>query len=275
MSGSPNKNTGHHALVFDSGVGGLSVVSDMRLRLPGLHQSYVADDAFRPYGDKSEVQLRARLPGLLFTLTEMLDPDIVVIACNTASTTALRQIRAALDIPVIGVVPAIKPAAKASRSRTMGVLGTPGTVRRQYVDRLISDFASDCEVVLRGSTRLVAQAEAKLAGRVVDMSVIAEELAPLFAGQRGAQLDAVVLACTHFPLLREELQAVSRQSVQWIDSGAAIARRVETVLANIEPRATLMRPETAFLIGPDAEAARVQAFADYGFTRTVGLVPAP
>lgn len=262
-----------HALVFDSGVGGLSVVADMRARMPNLHQSYVADDAFRPYGDKSERQLRARLPGLLASLTTMLDPDVVVIACNTASTTALGEIRAALSVPVIGVVPAIKPAARESRTRTIGVLGTPGTVRRKYVDRLIADFAADCHVVLRGSTLLVAQAEAKLAGKAVDMDVITAELAPLFSGRHGADVDAVVLACTHFPLLADELRAASRQSVRWIDSGAAIARRVESVLKNITPRTAPARPETAFLIGPNTDPARAQAFTDYGFRRTVGLMP--
>ncbi len=264
--------SGHHALVFDSGVGGLSVVAELRKRLPNLHQSYVADDAFRPYGNKSEAQLRARLPGLLATLTQMLDPDVVVIACNTASTTALRGIRAALDVPVVGVVPAIKPAAQQSRTRTIGVLGTPGTVRRKYVDRLIADFASDCHVLLRGSTRLVAEAEAKLAGEAVDPQVIKAELAPLFSGRHGADVDAVVLACTHFPLLAEELRAASRQSVRWIDSGAAIARRVDSVLSEIPARNVPERMDTAFLIGPKTTPARERTFADYGFARTVGLM---
>ena len=149
----------HHVLVFDSGVGGLSVVAEIRKRQPDLFLSYIADDEFRPYGNKSEAALQARLPGLLKTLCLMLDPDAVVIACNTASTTALQHIRDKLSIPVIGVVPAIKPAAETSRMGTIGVLGTPGTIRRRYVNDLILDFASDCEVVLQGSTRLVEQAE--------------------------------------------------------------------------------------------------------------------
>lgn len=262
----------HHVLVFDSGVGGLSVVAEIRQRQPELHLSYVADDMFRPYGNKTEAQLQARLPGLLKTLILMLRPDVVVVACNTASTSALSQIRAAVDIPVIGVVPAIKPAAESSRMRTIGVLGTPGTVRRKYVDDLISDFAADCQVVLQGSTRLVAQAERKLSGQSVEMDVIREELAPLFAGRVGADVDAVVLACTHFPLLKSELQQSVRQTVSWIDSGDAIARRLQTVLKTVPTQTLPNYPQTAFLIGPETDARRQQAFANYGFLRTVGLM---
>lgn len=264
--------SGHHILVFDSGVGGLSVVSEIRARLPRAYLSYAADDEFRPYGSKTEAQLRARLPGLLATLVDMLDPDALVVACNTASTTALPSIRAAVNIPVIGVVPAIKPAAEMSLTRAIGVLGTPGTVRRKYVDDLIVDFAPDCHVLLQGSTRLVAEAEKKLAGRPVDMKVLREEIAPLFAGRVGADVDGVVLACTHFPLLRDELRAAVRQSVNWIDSGAAIARRLDDVVSDIEQRDLPSYVETAFLIGPDTDAIRARAFADYGFTRTIGLM---
>lgn len=265
-----------HALIFDSGVGGLSVVGEIRARCPKLQLSYVADDAFRPYGEKSEQALRARLPRLLSELVIMLAPDIVVMACNTASTTALADIRAALDVPVIGVVPAIKPAATKSLTKTIGVLGTPGTVQRQYVDDLIQDFASDCRIILQGSVNLVDQAEAKLSGQTVNMDVIKGELAPMFASPYGMHIDAVVLACTHFPLLRDELKAAVTQSVQWIDSGAAIAVRVETVLAQMDLKhmaVSLFRDEDiAFLIGPDADAARKKAFANFGFKTVIGLL---
>ena len=261
----------HHVLVFDSGVGGLSVVAEIRKRQPDLFLSYIADDEFRPYGNKSEAALQARLPGLLKTLCLMLDPDAVVIVCNTASTTALQQIRDKLSIPVIGVVPAIKPAAETSRMGTIGVLGTPGTIRRRYVNDLISDFASDCEVVLQGSTRLVEQAERKLSGKPVDMGIIRGEIDPLFAGRIGADVDAVVLACTHFPLLKDELKQAVRQTVSWIDSGEAIARRLEAVLSDLNATPKPEFPEVAFLIGPKTDAAREQAFAQFGFEKTVAL----
>ncbi|MEP3889392.1 MAG: glutamate racemase [Hellea sp.] len=262
-----------HALIFDSGVGGLSVAAEIRKRLPQLQLSYGADDAFRPYGEKTEAQLQARLPGLLWQLTETVNPDIVVIACNTASTTALKGIRAALDIPVIGVVPAIKPAAAVSRTKTIAVLGTPGTVERRYVDELINDFASDCRVLLQGSVNLVDIAEKKLAGEPVDLNWIKTELAPIFSGRHGADIDAVVLACTHFPLLRDELKASVTQSVKWIDSGDAIARRVEDVLSGLTLKPKRRGPDVALLVGPETSPARVKTFQDFGFERVVALMP--
>ena len=262
-----------HALLFDSGVGGLSVAAEIRKRLPELQLSYAADDIFRPYGEKSEAQLKARLPGLLWHLTETVQPDIVVIACNTASTTALTEIRAALDVPVIGVVPAIKPAAAASRTKTIAVLGTPGTVQRRYVDELINDFASDCRVLLQGSVNLVDIAEKKLAGEPVDLDWIKTELTPMFSGRHGADIDAVVLACTHFPLLRDELKASVTQSVQWIDNGDAIARRVEDVMQSLTPKAPRHGPDIALLVGPKTTPARVKTFKTFGFDRVVALMP--
>lgn len=259
-----------HALIFDSGVGGLSVSAEIRKALPNLQQTYVADDAFRPYGEKSDAQLKNRLPGLLWTLCEAVQPDVAVIACNTASTAALSEIRAILDIPVIGVVPAVKPAAQQTQTGRFAVLGTPGTVRRNYVDKLIRDFAAGKDVVLHGSTKLVTLAEDKLAGRRVDLEVLSREIAPLF---KDVTVDTVVLACTHFPLLKDELSAAAPQGVRWIDSGAAIARRVETVLSDIKSFKPLRTgPDPALLIGPNADAARAQAFHSYGFEKLVSLV---
>jgi len=261
------------ALIFDSGVGGLSVAAEIRQRLPKLAMDYVADDEFRPYGEKSAEQLKARLPGLLSVLSDMLKPDIIVIACNTASTTALRGIRSVASVPVVGVVPAIKPAAIATKTGTIAVLGTPGTVAREYVDDLITDFANDKHVLLQGSVNLVDIAEDKLAGRRVDIQRIKAELAPLFAGQRGADIDAVVLACTHFPLLKDELKAAVTQSVKWIDSGEAIARRVGSLLDKITPKDREPYADTAFLIGPQTNEDRSAAFKSFGFERVVALKP--
>lgn len=264
-----------HALIFDSGVGGLSVVDEIRRAMPDLHLSYVADDEFRPYGAKTEAQLEARLALIMPELVYMLRPDLVVIACNTASTTALPAIRRVLDIPVIGVVPAIKPAAQLSKTKAIGVLGTPGTVRRKYVGKLMDDFAKDCRVVLKGSLGLVDQAEAKFAGQSADMDVIKSEIDDMFKAGGGPDLDVIVLACTHFPLLRDELKRAAPHSVTWMDSGAAIARRVKSVLENLPPseRRAIPDQSTAFLIGPDADKSRKDGFARYGFDRVVGLLP--
>ncbi len=264
-----------HALIFDSGVGGLSVSAEIRKRLPSLQQTYVADDEFRPYGNKTDAQLRTRLPGLLWTLCQTANPDLLVIACNTASTSALSEIRNALEIPVIGVVPAVKPAAQITHSKCFAVLGTPGTVRRQYVGKLIDDFAPRHDVILHGSTRLVALAEDKLAGKTVDMAAIEAEIAPIF---KKGSIDTIVLACTHFPLLRDELTGAAEKlgasKVQFIDSGEAIARRVETILSNLQDiKPVHSKPDTALLIAPETSEPRIQAFHDFGFKKVIALLP--
>jgi len=264
-----------HVLVFDSGVGGLSVVAELRKLMPDLYMTYVADDAFRPYGEKTEAQLRTRLPGLLKTLVLTVNPDIVVIACNTASTTALTEIRRALDIPVIGVVPAVKPAAQMSQSKSISVLGTPGTVRRKYVDKLIKEFSNNCQVVLHGSTVLVNLAEQKLSGMKIDPHVIKAEVQPMFMAEGGDKIDVVVLACTHFPLLIDELKSAAPKNVTWVDSGAAIAKRTQSVLERLSPNPTPNNPQTALLIGNHNNAGirseRRKMFAEFGFDKTVVL----
>ncbi len=218
------------ALVFDSGVGGLSVAADIHAALPGLVLTYAADNAFLPYGEKSEAELIARVPELLEGWRREFAPDLIVVACNTASTVVLPAVRALVPVPVIGVVPAVKPAAKHTRTGIIGLLGTPGTVRRAYTDGLIREFAADKTVIRHGSSGLVRLAEAKLRGHPPDEAAVAAEIAPLFAGTEGANIDIVVLACTHFPLLRSELARAAARPVQFIDSGAAIARRVAQLL---------------------------------------------
>lgn len=208
-------------LFFDSGVGGLSVLGPTRALLPTAPIVYVADSAAFPYGTRSEAEIAARVPALLGRLTERFRPRLAVIACNTASTIALPFVRAALDIPVVGTVPAIKPAAAMSKSRVIGVLGTPATVRQPYVDDLAARFAADCTVLRHGSSELVALAEAKLGGEAIAPEEVAAAVAPL----TGQGMDVVVLACTHFPLLADEL-AVALPGVAQIDGGPGIARRI-------------------------------------------------
>jgi glutamate racemase len=217
-------------LVFDSGVGGLTVAEEIRALGPALSVHYAADSGFFPYGTKSDEELRARLPGLAAALCAVVRPDVFVIACNTASTLALADVRAALDIPVVGTVPAIKPAAHLTRSGTIGLLATPGTIRRAYTARLIAAFASDKHVILHGSIELVRLAEAHARGEDVPLAAFAAAQAPLFEAPGGDGIDTIVLACTHFPLVRSQLIASAPQAVSYIDSGAAIARQTIRVL---------------------------------------------
>ncbi len=212
-------------LFFDSGVGGLSVLGPTRALLPTAPIVYVGDNAGFPYGTKSDAELAARLPALLERLVDRYRPRLAVIACNTASTIALDHVRAALDIPVVGTVPAIKPAAMLSKNRVLGVLGTEATVRQPYVDDLTARFAADCTVIRHGSTELVAIAEAKLAGEAVDLEAIAAAIRPMLAGPRGTEFDTVVLACTHFPLIAEEL-GIALPGVTFVDGGPGIAHRI-------------------------------------------------
>ena len=212
-------------LIFDSGVGGLSVLGPTRTLIPTAPIVYAADSAGFPYGIRSDAELAARVPALLEGLVERFQPRLVVIACNTASTIALDHVRAALNLPVVGTVPAIKPAAELSRSRVIGVLGTDATIRQPYVDALSARFASDCLVLRHGSAELVALAESKMRGDQVDPGAIAAAVRPLLDQPGGDQMDTLVLACTHFPLLAEEL-AVSLSGVDLVDGGDGIARRI-------------------------------------------------
>jgi len=223
-------------LLFDSGVGGLSVLAPIRVLMPGLNIVYAADSAGFPYGTKTEAEIAARVPALLGRLVERYRPRLAVIACNTASTIALAPVRAALDLPVVGTVPAIKPAAEASKSRVIGVLGTQATVRQAYVDRLSAEFAGDCVVLRHGSARLVQLAEDKLRGRNVSLDEVAEELGGLTGQPHGLLMDRVVLACTHFPLLEAELAAAARLmglgQIGFDHGGPGIARRVKVLLGD-------------------------------------------
>ena len=212
-------------LFFDSGVGGLSVLQPTRALIPNAPIVYVADNAGFPYGERTEEDIAARVPALLAPVVERFHPRLVVIACNTASTIALDTVRAALELPVVGTVPAIKPASEWSKTRVIGVLGTQATVRQPYVDDLAARFAADCTVIRHGSPELVELAEAKLAGETVERSAVAAAVRPMLDAERGKEMDVVVLACTHFPLLAEEL-AEALPRVTLIDGGPGIARRI-------------------------------------------------
>jgi glutamate racemase len=212
-------------LFFDSGVGGLSVLEPTRKLLPNAPIVYAADSAGFPYGKRTEAEIASRVPALLGRLVERFHPRLVVIACNTASTIALDHVRSALDVPVVGTVPAIKPAAAISKSRVLGVLGTEATVRQPYVDDLAARFAADCTLVRVGSPELVELAEAKLAGEQVGVDAVRAAAQPLFDAPDGDRIDTVVLACTHFPLLEDELRSAFPH-VTYLDGGPGIARRI-------------------------------------------------
>ncbi|KEK29025.1 glutamate racemase [Shewanella xiamenensis] len=214
-------------LVFDSGIGGLSVLAEIRKLLPHHDYCYLFDNARLPYGELEEQELVSGCVALIDQVVERTHAAIVVVACNTASTVVLPALRATLTVPVVGVVPAIKPAAQLSKSKRIGLLATPGTVKRHYTHELISQFADDCHVELFGCSELVLMAEQKIATGQLDMVRLTQILSPIVE----AELDVLVLGCTHFPMMRDELQQVLGQGVTLLDSGEAIAKRVKTLLA--------------------------------------------
>ncbi len=216
-------------LVFDSGLGGLTVLREIVRARPDAHYVYVADDAFFPYGHHSEAEIIARVVPLMGELIAAHAPDLVVIACNTASTLVMPHLRERYTVPFVGTVPAIKPACARSKTRRVSVFGTRGTVNREYTRALIRDFAQGCEVTLVGSPELASLAEAALNGGAVSDEAILAEIKPCFVGDANdakARTDTIVLACTHYPLLLDRLKRLAPWPVEWIDPAPAIARRV-------------------------------------------------
>ena len=216
-------------LVFDSGLGGLTVYREIRYARPGADFIYAADDAAFPYGAIPEPALVAAVTTLMGELIAAHRPDLIVIACNTASTIVLSDLRKKFSLPFVGTVPAIKPACANSVTRHVAVLGTEATVAREYTRALIRDHAGDCRVTLVGSKALAAYAEAELIGTPVSDEAIQAEIAPCFR-EDGARTDTVVLACTHYPLLIDRLRQLAPWPVAFVDPAPAVARRVNELL---------------------------------------------
>ncbi len=258
-------------LLFDSGVGGLSVLAEIRKVLPGAPVIYVADHAGLPYGEKTEAEIAARVCGLLGRLSERYQPRLICIACNTASTIALTMVRDVLEVPIVGTVPAIKPAAETTQSGVIGLLGTAATIRQPYVDRLEAEFARGKVLLRHAAPELVAAAEAKLRGHPVDPAVFARAADGLTAQDRGAEIDTVALACTHFPLVEPELAVAFGGSVNFVHGGSGIARRVQ-VLVRGQPFER-SGPDFALFTGKDEATAHqlAPALAELGLHQNAML----
>lgn len=253
-------------LLFDSGVGGLTVLAELRKMLPQAPVIYAADTAGLPYGAKTEAEIAARVAGLLGVLSERYRPRLATIACNTASTIALGMVREVLNIPIVGTVPAIKPAAAMTRSGVIGLLGTEATIRQGYVDRLEAEFASGKRLIRHAAPGLVAAAEAKLRGERPDPAVFADAIAGLRGRAEGAPIDTVVLACTHFPLLADELAAEMGPEVQFVDGAQGIARRIVSLTAG--QAFARNGPDVAVFTGSEVlPEALVRALRNHGLER--------
>jgi glutamate racemase len=251
-------------LVFDSGLGGLTVYREVAAVRPDADLLYVADDAAFPYNALAESALVARVVGLFDGLVAAHRPDLAVIACNTASTIVLPALRQKFALPFVGTVPAIKPACAASVTRRVSVLGTKATVEREYTRALIRDFAQNCQVTLVGSKHLATYAEAELAGAPASDAQIRAEIAPCFIDD-GKRTDTVVLACTHYPLLLDRLTKLAPWPVNYIDPAPAIARRVLDLLG----------PAAADMITGSARAIFTSGRAPHAVLTRFGLQPQP
>lgn len=246
-------------LIFDSGVGGLSVFQEIEKKLPQLDYVYLFDNAAYPYGELDHETLVSRVEALVSQYVADHQVDLVVIACNTASTIVLPSLRTLLPIPVVGVVPAIKPASNLA-NKAVGLIATPATVTRQYTQELIRDFSQSKPVELLGSTRLVDMAEEKLRGTPVSTQELTAVLSPMIG-----KVDVAVLGCTHFPLIKEEIQSVLSEQVVLVDSGEAIARRVQELL-NLEDKKEGKGLREIFSTAPPyAEGALNRALQNLGF----------
>jgi glutamate racemase len=278
---------GAPVLLFDSGLGGLSVLREMRVRIPGRRVVYVADDAAFPYGAWGEAELAAHIRGLFRELLAAWRPCLAVIACNTASTLVLGALRADHpDVPFVGTVPAIKPAAERTASGLISVLATPGTVRRAYTEALIHSFAAHARVELVGSPRLAAMAEASLRGHAVADGEILAEIRPCFVEEGGARTDIVVLACTHYPFLANRFRRLAPWPVDWIDPAEAIVARAASLLPREAPEGEPGLDLAVFTAGPPDAPTRnlirgfglrtgtlAEAGGERGASKTAGAWP--
>ena len=253
-------------LLFDSGVGGLTVLAELRKLLPQAPVIYAADLAGLPYGEKTEAEIAARVAGLLGRMSERFKPRLITIACNTASTIALGMVREVLHVPIVGTVPAIKPAAALTKTGAIGLLGTAATVRQKYVDELEREFADGKRLIRHAAPELVAAAEAKLRGETADPAVFAAAAAGLRGQPGGEAIDTVVLACTHFPLVEDELRAAIGENVQFVDGAQGIARRIAYL--TLGQAFLRISPDVAVVTGGLAQATPLAAaLKNYGLER--------
>ncbi len=256
--------------VFDSGMGGLTVQAEIAAQMKGAELVYIGDTEVFPYGRLAENDLVERVSLVMSQFIQGYAPDIVCIACNTASTLALPVLRARYDIPFVGTVPAIKPAVTLSRTRKISVLATMGTVARDYTHELVAAHALDCEVNLVGSKGLASLAEAVLRGETIRDEDVVAEIAPAFVGTRDSRTDVIVLACTHYPLILDRLEALAPWPVNWIDPAPAIARRVATLVGTYETGFPVPAPRALFTQRNPLPVPLLSALSALGFGE-VGL----
>ncbi|MFV0431539.1 MAG: glutamate racemase [Alphaproteobacteria bacterium] len=229
---------GRSALLIDSGLGLLSVARAIHQTYPEIKLFALSDHEGFPWGPRKNNDLITRCLNLVEKGLKETQAEAVVIACNTATTVALEELRDHFDVPIVGVIPGVKPAAHMTKTGNIGVLATEGTIERMALDELISEFAADCKVVKVGSHNLAAMAEDKLQGKLLDYDIIEQNLQAF----KEQEVDVVTLGCTHYPLLLEELKIASEGKIHFLDSGFAVARQLARRLAEIRPKLSALEP---------------------------------
>jgi glutamate racemase len=258
-------------LIFDSGIGGLGVVREIRRLQPQANIIYLADNGFYPYGEKPDDVLIERILKVVGQGAQLTKPDAIVIACNTASTVALAHLRESIALPFIGCVPPIKPAAAASATRHIGLLATAATIRRPYLQDLVQKFAGDCTLHSHGTAILADLAEAKFRGQLVPLAELQAAIAPLLTQPGAEHIDSIALGCTHYSFLLPELLSL-HPDLQWFDPAGAVARQTAAITGNLPAKPPSPHTGTAFFTASRPDPAAVDAgLTDFGFTQSLHL----
>ena len=243
-----------HILAFDSGIGGLGIVRAIQALAPDICIDYLADTAIFPYGEQDDDFLIERIVSLLSQAIRRLQPQVVVVACNTASTLALEALRAAWpDMPFVGCVPPIRWAARITQTKVIGLLATRATVRRPYLSRLHALYAPECTLIAHAAPGLAGCAELAFRGQDVSDSTLLREIEGLFVHPDSNRLDVVGLGCTHYTFVLDRLRALSPPGLTWLDPAPAVARHTCNLLAHL-PQKAHAHPCAWFTALPDDQA---------------------
>jgi glutamate racemase len=254
-------------LIFDSGIGGLGTAAELRPLLPQADLIYLADNAGFPYGEQPDATLTAAILHLMSVALDTLRPDLVVVACNTASTIALDALRARFTVPFVGCVPPVKWAAAVSQTRVIGLLATPATIRRPYLQDLTTRYAADCIVLSHGAPHLARIAEARFAGLPVDLSLLESDLAGLARQPQSDRIDAIAIGCTHYPRLLPEFRAAFSPAVTWLDPAPRVAQQACRIALGLAGTARPSLDGTAVFTGSIPTGGEASGWSAAGFPR--------
>ena len=270
-------DTPHHVLAFDSGIGGLGIVRALRAQAPATRVDYLADTAVFPYGEQEDRFLISRIVTLIGEAIARHHPQVVIVACNTASTLALSALRAAYPTtPFVGCVPPIRWAARQTRTGVIGLLATRATIRRPYLTELHAQYAPGCTLLTHAAPLRAGYAEQLFRGEAVPDLLIEQEIRGLFDKPASTQLDAIGLGCTHYTFVLDRLRALTPPDIAWLDPADAVARHACTMLQTLPASAQVQAaPDHAWFTAlPENPAALTAQLPPFGYDK-IAIWPAP